>query len=46
MGELPPQKVASSIIDAQRQNYENRSIPSYWLPVSKLLRCVNMLIEI
>ncbi|XP_011692668.1 PREDICTED: short-chain dehydrogenase/reductase family 16C member 6-like [Wasmannia auropunctata] len=31
MGELSPQEVASSIIDAQRRNYENKSIPSYWL---------------
>lgn len=38
---LLPQKVASLIIDAQRRDYENRSIPSYWLPISKILRYVN-----
>ncbi|XP_011692757.1 PREDICTED: short-chain dehydrogenase/reductase family 16C member 6-like [Wasmannia auropunctata] len=38
MGELSPQEVASSIIDAQRRNYENQSIPSYWLFISKILR--------
>lgn len=34
--EVLPQEVASSIIKAQRRNYENQSVPSYWLPVSKL----------
>ncbi|KAG5318980.1 S16C6 reductase, partial [Pseudoatta argentina] len=36
--ELLPQEVASSIIDAQRRNYENKSISSYWLPISKVIR--------
>ncbi|XP_071581731.1 17-beta-hydroxysteroid dehydrogenase 13-like [Temnothorax nylanderi] len=38
MGELLPQKAASSIIDAQRRNYRNKSIPSFWLPMSKIGR--------
>ncbi|KYN50743.1 hypothetical protein ALC56_09481 [Trachymyrmex septentrionalis] len=38
MRELLPQKVASSIIDAQRRNYENKSISSYWLPILKIIR--------
>ncbi|XP_018400715.1 PREDICTED: short-chain dehydrogenase/reductase family 16C member 6-like [Cyphomyrmex costatus] len=38
--ELSPQEVASSIINAQRQNYENKSIPSYWLSISKIGRYV------
>ncbi|XP_039307649.1 17-beta-hydroxysteroid dehydrogenase 13 [Solenopsis invicta] len=36
--ELSPQKVALTIIDAQRGNYKNKSIPSYWLPMSKIRR--------
>jgi len=41
MGELSPHKTASLIIDAQRRNHENKSIPSYWLPISKITRYVN-----
>jgi len=41
MGELSPQKTASLIIDAQRRNYKNKSIPSYWLPISKIAGYVN-----
>jgi len=36
-----PQEVASIIIDAQRRNYENKTIPSYWQPVIKIIRYVN-----
>ncbi|XP_071627291.1 short-chain dehydrogenase/reductase family 16C member 6-like isoform X2 [Temnothorax longispinosus] len=38
MRELQPQEAASSIIDAQRRNYRNKSIPSFWLPMSKIGR--------
>ncbi|XP_011692756.1 PREDICTED: uncharacterized protein LOC105452902 [Wasmannia auropunctata] len=38
MGGHSPQKVASIIIDAQRRNYENTSIPSYWLPITKIVK--------
>ncbi|GAB1865548.1 NADP-retinol dehydrogenase [Camponotus japonicus] len=38
MRELKPQKVASLTIDAQRKNLEERSIPSYWLPMLYLIR--------
>ncbi|XP_011688627.1 PREDICTED: 17-beta-hydroxysteroid dehydrogenase 13-like, partial [Wasmannia auropunctata] len=38
MGGLLPQKVASTIIDVQRQNYENKSIPLFWLPLINVLR--------
>lgn len=38
MGSLTPQKAASLIIDAQRQNFQERSIPSHWLPMSYLIR--------
>lgn len=41
MGALLPQEAASLIIDAQRRNYENKSIPSYFLPILKILRYVN-----
>lgn len=41
MGELEPQKAASSIIDAQRRNYKNKSIPSYYLPLYKIAKYVN-----
>ncbi|XP_025268731.1 short-chain dehydrogenase/reductase family 16C member 6-like [Camponotus floridanus] len=34
---LTPQEAASLIIDAQRQNFRERSIPSYWLSISRLL---------
>lgn len=34
--EYQPQKAASLIIDAQRRNYRNRSIPSFWLPLVKI----------
>lgn len=34
---LTPQKAASLIIDAQRQNFRERSIPSYWLPILRLI---------
>jgi len=37
---LLPEEAASLIIDAQRKNYENKSIPSFWLPLSKILRYV------
>ncbi|XP_025264257.1 short-chain dehydrogenase/reductase family 16C member 6-like [Camponotus floridanus] len=37
---LTPQKAASLIIDAQRQNFRERSIPSYWLLLVRLLRCL------
>ncbi|XP_050452082.1 17-beta-hydroxysteroid dehydrogenase 13-like isoform X4 [Cataglyphis hispanica] len=36
LGGLSPQKAASLIIDAQRQNFKERSIPSYWLPILQL----------
>jgi len=35
---LLPQEAASLIIDAQRKNYENGSIPSFWLPILKIIR--------
>jgi len=41
MGALSPQKAASLIIDAQRQNHENKSIPSYWLSIYNIARYVN-----
>ncbi|GAB1867310.1 NADP-retinol dehydrogenase [Camponotus japonicus] len=33
---LTPQEAASLIIDAQRQNFRERSIPSFWLPILRL----------
>ncbi|XP_050452080.1 17-beta-hydroxysteroid dehydrogenase 13-like isoform X2 [Cataglyphis hispanica] len=36
MGGISPQKAASLIIDAQRQNFKERGIPSYWLPILQL----------
>jgi len=36
-----PQEAASLIIDAQRKNYENTSIPSFFLPFFKIIRYVN-----
>lgn len=38
MGGISPQKAASLIIDAQRQNFQERSIPSGWLPILHLMR--------
>jgi len=38
MGGILPRKAASLIIDAQRRNYRNKSIPSYWLPIGQILR--------
>ncbi|XP_025266701.1 short-chain dehydrogenase/reductase family 16C member 6-like [Camponotus floridanus] len=35
---LTPQDAASLIIDAQRQNVRERSIPSYWLLIIRLFR--------
>ncbi|XP_070168222.1 short-chain dehydrogenase/reductase family 16C member 6-like isoform X1 [Polyergus mexicanus] len=37
-GGISPQKAASLIIDAQRQNFKERSIPSGWLPILYLKR--------
>jgi len=37
MNGLTPQNAASLIIDAQRQNLRERSIPSYWLPLLRSL---------
>ncbi|KAL6437452.1 hypothetical protein ACFW04_005140 [Cataglyphis niger] len=36
LGEISSQKAASLIIDAQRQNFKERGIPSYWLPILRL----------
>jgi len=33
-----PQKAASLIIDAQRRNYRNKSVPAYMLPIFCMLR--------
>ncbi|XP_024878205.1 short-chain dehydrogenase/reductase family 16C member 6-like [Temnothorax curvispinosus] len=33
-----PREAASLIIDAQRRNYENRTLPSYWLPLLNIKR--------
>lgn len=41
MGELLPQKAALSIIDAQRRNYKNKTIPSYYLSCFNIMRYVN-----
>ncbi|KAG5327178.1 S16C6 reductase, partial [Pseudoatta argentina] len=38
--ELSPQEVALSIINAQRQNRKNQTIPSYWLSIRNLTRYV------
>jgi len=38
--ELSPQKVASSIIDAQRRNYKHKALPSCLPFFSDLTRCV------
>ncbi|CAL1687950.1 unnamed protein product [Lasius platythorax] len=38
MGGLTPQEAATLIIDAQRQNFKERSIPSRWLPLLYALR--------
>lgn len=38
LGPLLPQKAAALIINAQRQNCENKSLPSIVLPGSKLMR--------
>ncbi|XP_011692662.1 PREDICTED: short-chain dehydrogenase/reductase family 16C member 6-like [Wasmannia auropunctata] len=38
MGGLSPQYVASAIIDAQRRNYKDRSIPFHYLFISNLIR--------
>ncbi|XP_039307648.1 17-beta-hydroxysteroid dehydrogenase 13 [Solenopsis invicta] len=37
-GSYKPRKVASLIIDAQRRNYENKSLPWFWLPIMKIGR--------
>ncbi|XP_018354255.1 PREDICTED: short-chain dehydrogenase/reductase family 16C member 6-like [Trachymyrmex septentrionalis] len=36
--ELLPQEVALSIINAQRQNYKNQTIPSYYLFINEIIR--------
>ncbi|XP_072752201.1 17-beta-hydroxysteroid dehydrogenase 13-like [Anoplolepis gracilipes] len=36
--QLTPQKAASLIIDAQRQNFKERTIPSHWLALLYLIR--------
>lgn len=36
-----PHEIASVVIDAQRRNYENKSIPSHMLPVFNILRYEN-----
>lgn len=41
MREFTSQETASSIIDAQRRNYTNISIPTYWLRSFKVLRYIN-----
>jgi all-trans-retinol dehydrogenase (NAD+) len=38
---IRPQKAASLIIDAQRQNCENKCIPSYWMPVFTILKLLS-----